>query len=915
MRILLLSSIVLFPAAAIAATSETDTQKQAAAKALAAATEACDRGAAVPLDPRAMAAAVQFSEMIPYDLNMKKLEALQSACQQAWAGAPKDKRLQLQWLRVTVALGKSDQDWLLVPQVRTLADAGSAEAQYLMFRLFRPHSGENETAPLVTREEAIAYLRKAAEQGHIEALFELMSQYRSGPLLRRDNHEAVRMARRIESAPSQGKLETRYETSTRADMAMTIALMTLGDDSFSKAEQRIAFGVVEKDSTAGTNDRYSALSYVTALRFGRGTIADPVKARRILEARLEKYRDKNAVPLLADMLAKGEGGPADARRALSMLRDESVRSVNGAPAILTDLLLDGKVVGRQPQEAIRVLSNSWSLADQIRLAGLLVDYHARLDNPGRLVEPLTAAAEVGEPGAAIALAKLKLSDNSQFADVDGARALLKPLADGGDREALWLVAGSQYANLDSSSSNPYRREGGMSDQDLRRLIDEGIDKKEPDAFLLRARLVRKGVLYPQDDQAATNLLISAANLGSVEGMVLLGNAYDDGLGTPKNPRERLHAWREAARRGSLAARQNLANAFTFDTFDKLMTLDEGVTTPLVLYINSVDRAAGGLSIDDKMAQVRIGTIFSFGSRAMEAGVPAVAEAVMDAFREAPAGLDDTTLVTLGKAFPDEIRVAIERKLKGDGFYSGETNGYFGADVRKALAAWVEAKGPITETVAADAKPDTQLKVKTDDLIDPDMLARVRDRAFRDGTAAKTDRQKLTAISTLNALAQYGDMAPRWALVRNYHQARVVRKIVSPAEITRYALDVMVTKPEGMEKAEFEFIFNTTQIDQDGNIGAFGSAVLAAMRDDKRLQDPLTLGGIMHQFVFAPGACDAMLDAAKKARIKDLGQDGCDAATMTALIGFAKARGPAGVDVTARKAAALEIKAMDEEAAK
>lgn len=812
-----------------------------------------------------------------------------------------------------MALAKPDQDWLLVPQVKMLADAGSVEAQYLMYRLYNPHPAEYGSAPpLVTKEDALAYLRKAAEQGHMMALLDLLSQYRAGPLLRRDNHGAVKMARRIESAPPQGKEETGYEAKIRASMALGIALMTLDDDSFSKPEQRIAFGVVEKDSAAGTNTNYSALPYIEALRLGRGTAKDAVKARQLLEARLAK--DKRAVPMLADMLAKGEGGPADGKRAIALLRDKDVAYVDGTATVLAGLLLDDKVVGAQPQEAIRTLSQSWNLVDQVRLAGLLIDYHTRLDDPKRLVGSLTDAAVAGDPAAALALAKLKLSDNSQFTDVAGARTLLKPFADAGNREALWLYASSQYANLDSSSDQPYRQPDGLSDEDLRKLIKEGSVRKEPQAYLLAARLTRKGVVYPQDDQTATTLLISAANLGSVEGMVLLGDAYDDGLGTPKSPRERLHAWREAAKHGSLAAKRNLANAFTFDTFGKLMTLDEGVTTPLVLYINSVDRAGSGLSIDDTMAEVRLGTIFSFGSRAMEAGVPAVADAVMKAFREAPAGLDDKTLVTLGKAFPDEIRIAIERKLKSEGFYSGETNGYFGPDVRKALAAWVDARGPIAETVA-DVKENTPTKTKPDGLVDPDMLARVRDRAFVDGTAAKTDRQKLTAISALNALAQYGDMAPRWALVRNYHQARVVRKIVSPAEITRYALDVMVTKPEGVEKAEFEFIFNTSQIDQDGQIRAFGNAVLAAIRDDPRLQDPLTLGGIMQQFVFAPGACDAVLDAAKKARIKDLGEDGCDDGTRTALIEFAKARGPAGVDATARTAAALEIKAMDEEAAK
>jgi TPR repeat protein len=913
MRILLLSSLAIVPATAIAATS--DAEKTARAKEIAAATDACDKGAAVPLDPAAKAPPVQLMDLLPADFDMTKVKVLQGQCQQAWAGAPKEKRLQLQWLRVTVMLNDRSGDWLVVPQIKTLADAGNAEAEYLMFRIYNSQRYSKDAASFpVSKADALAYLHKAAEQGHLSALQDLLWQYRSGPILRRDVKEAVRIARRIESAPPQGLAETSTETELRAAMPLTIAQMTLDEDGFSVPEQRIALRAVEADSKAGAGDNsYSALAYIKALRYGRGVARDPVKARQLLEARIDK--DKYAVPMFADMLARGEGGPADGKRALALLRDERMKRISEAAPVLASLLLDGKVVGPQPQEAIRVLSQSWSLDDQIRVAALLLDYHTRLENAASLIDNLSQGADAGEPGAALALARLKLSDNSQFTDIDGGRALLKPLADAGDRDALWLYASSQYANVDSSSFKPYRQADGLSDGQLKELIQEGMVRKEAPAFLLRSKLTRKGVLYPQDDQAATNLLISAANLGNVEAMVLLGDAYGDGLGTGKSPRERLHAWREAAKRGSLAAKRDLANAFTFDTFDRLMTLDEGVTGPLVLYINGVDRMSSGMSIDDTIAQVRLGTIFGFGSRAMEAGTPAVADAVMNAFREAPAGLEEKTLVSLGKALPDEIRIAIEKKLKSEGFYSGQANGYFGPDVRKALAAWTDTKGPVADATTMDAKTDVQSKVSGKELVAPDVLARVRDRAFKDGFAAKTDRQKLTAISALNVLAQYGDMQPRWALVRNYHQARVVRKIVSPAEITRYALDVMVTQPEGVEKAEFEFIFNTTQIEQDGQIGAFGSAVLAAIRDDKRLQDPLTLGSMLKQFIFAPGACDAVLASAKKARIGDLGEDGCDDTTMAALIAFGKARGPAGIDAAARKDAAVEIKAMDEQAEK
>jgi TPR repeat protein len=102
-------------------------------------------------------------------------------------------------------------------------------------------------------------------------------------------------------------------------------------------------------------------------------------------------------------------------------------------------------------------------------------------------------------------------------------------------------------------------EGGLSDEELKALIDDCAEKKEAEAYLPAAKLTRRGVVYPQDDEAATRLLISAANLGNLEAMVLLGDAYDNGLGIEKNPRERLHAWREAARLGSLDAARRSAS--------------------------------------------------------------------------------------------------------------------------------------------------------------------------------------------------------------------------------------------------------------------------------------------------------------------------------------------------------------------
>src|SRR5205085_7865520 len=128
--------------------------------------------------------------------------------------------------------------------------------------------------------------------------------------------------------------------------------------------------------------------------------------------------------------------------------------------------------------------------------------------------------------------------------------------------------------------------------------------------------------------------------------------------------------------------EQLAAAFNFDVFDRLVSLREGVTERVALYNNGGE--ASGLM--GGVAAVEVATAFS-GGRSGEAGSAALAGAVMDAFRLAPAGLSDDKLVPFAKVVPDGVRIAIETTLKEGGFYAGEAKGYFGPEVRKALAAW------------------------------------------------------------------------------------------------------------------------------------------------------------------------------------------------------------------------------------
>ncbi|MCB1446250.1 MAG: sel1 repeat family protein [Rhizobiaceae bacterium] len=882
------------------------TPDEARAREIDEAVAACDKGASAPLDASAKAPPVQFAELFPPDLDLSPLRKLQGLCQTAWVGMPDRSRLQLQWLRVTMAIGEADLR-LLTPQVRQLAKGGSAEARFLLYRLYRVHPGARESTMMdVSRREGLKALDDAAEQGHMGAIDELMSLYRGGSDRPRDLREVVRWARRMESAPPQGTETTRYEEGMRSAMPFVIARTTLEEDGFPATETRAAFLFAERAMKAGGKDADEAARLVVeALRAGRGTSKDPVRARMILEARIET--DRHAAPVLAEMLARGEGGPADGKRALALVRAPDLRRDARARGVEAGILLAGDVVGYRPQEAIRALAAGSGTENYLRLAGLLVDYHPRLDNAESIAASmLSLASERGDM--ALAFAKLKLSGNPQFSDEDGARPILKRLADAGNREALWLYAATQYRYLGSTSYQPTRRAEGLSDAELMALIDEGVRREEPEAFLLKAKLLRAGILYPQDDRAASDMLRQAAQRDDIEALLLLGDAYDDGLGIAKDRKKRLDAWRRAAALGSLKAKSKISHAFTFDSFDRLMTLEEGVTWRIALYNNGYGRSFAGMGLGAADLGAQMDFMGVFSGRAMEAGADAVAEAVMNGFHEAPAGLADETLVVMGKAFPREIRVAIERRLARDGFYSGSPAGHWGPEARKALADWVEAKGWTPRAVSAEPPADDRPVAKTDaEPLSREAIGRVWDKIRADFRAAKNDRQKRAALAEVNMLAQYGNIDARWALLPNYHKLDTVRRVVTAAEITRYGLDLMVEKPPSAEKVEFEVIFNTTQIYQDGKAGEFGRAVIDTIRDDARLQDPLVLGGVLKQFIFAPGACDAVLASARRAGIDRLGGDGCDEETLSALIAFAKAKGPAGIAERNRKAAAETLK--------
>ena len=169
-----LAFLVLFSAGmAVPALAETDAEQAARLKA---AIETCDKGAAIPLDPTAKQPPVTYLELYLAKSKRDALKDTVEACDIAWRGAPEQKRLKLQWLRTTLALGEREPFEILA-DIETYAKGGSAEANFLIFALYRYNADQT----LVSREDAVQALIRAAVAGHMSALDQIVNEYRVGP--------------------------------------------------------------------------------------------------------------------------------------------------------------------------------------------------------------------------------------------------------------------------------------------------------------------------------------------------------------------------------------------------------------------------------------------------------------------------------------------------------------------------------------------------------------------------------------------------------------------------------------------------------------------------------------------------------------------------------------------------------------
>jgi TPR repeat protein len=356
-----------------------------------------------------------------WDERAKIRETWVAACRQAAAAEPANPRLKHVLARSLMTIGRRDEAIVIW---RELAEHDDADAAFEIYDMYKSYYRGDVNAPqLVTRAEAERALRRAAELGHAYATLILAVLLDRGGTVKRDPQEAIRFAERAVANPSKDV--------TAADMQVLLGrLLVKSSDPEQKAR---GVALLERLAQAGQWNAKAELAI--AIRD-----SDPARARALLEQSLQG-NGGGAIPPLADMLIKGEGGPADPRRAVALLSDRRYSDVPGISGARGELSIAGKLVPRDLKNGVDLLSlfAQWDFDARMRLLKLLADNpDLTIAYPGSTLYDATEAAELGEPGAMAALIELKLSRNAQFRDKEGGCALAARAAKDGDAaSARW----------------------------------------------------------------------------------------------------------------------------------------------------------------------------------------------------------------------------------------------------------------------------------------------------------------------------------------------------------------------------------------------------------------------------------------------------------------------------------------------
>src|SRR5215510_2283102 len=337
-------------------------------------------------------------------------------CRQAYAENGDDPRIKVALAGALRGVGDRPESIALL---RAAIAQNNTEAMLDLFNDFNSFDRNPNKPDLIPRAEADQALRRAAELGNPDAIWRLMAILTRGGPIKHDLANARYWAKQALANPPKGV----------RPVDLQIAVGHLLSESGDADERQRGIDLLEPLAKAGRGDAQADLA--VAIRK-----TDPVRARQLLESARATYPGHALAPL-SDMLIKGEGGPKNERRALSLLKG-SAYDAQHAKWALGQLTLEGRLVPRDVAAAVKLLGpwSQWDYDTRLQIVRLLAENpDVQMAYPDHFIYRAIEDAELGEPGAMDALIALKLSRHVQFADKANGCVLAQRAAKDGDDTA------------------------------------------------------------------------------------------------------------------------------------------------------------------------------------------------------------------------------------------------------------------------------------------------------------------------------------------------------------------------------------------------------------------------------------------------------------------------------------------------
>ncbi len=815
--------------------------------------------------------------LIPSDLLEK---AVDDCVKRANRLLMKDQRARLALARHVALRG----DRAGLPELLAAADQGVVEASYVISILFLvsgPYSPADPQFEELPRSSAEAHLRKAAEAGLPGAMYRLGRGLATGILVKRDEREARTWQARLEE---QSRRTGDKENLGRA--SLELAAIALASKNPPQDDQARLAELARQVEAAPLTAPYARWIEIRGRRLGIGWPKDEAKARELAEA----AQKAGGVPTIdaeyAELLAASTD-PADRLKLAELLERIEPRNSALVGQVVAPMLYSGAPAGRDRARAIVFFAEpAWSSHDDaVVFARRALESDLSFKVPPQVAARLYEAIDLGIPGADAATYDLLTSSRSDLVDTVKAKALARLLQARSEPMRLRLLAEAAETGPASLLAPFDTKEAAAA------ALDQLVAANVAEALRIKAMALRKGTLYRQDDVAATEYLIKAAEGGDVPAMLLLADAYDSGTGIEEDSEQEIRWIKAAMRAGSAEGEQDFVSLLPFRSGYKDYSVHDAVVLGMAQQGDKLNVAFATPSYDRVFSSIETDRL----------GVDYVITALMNGFRASLALRRDEAIVTVFKQVPKELTLKVEEVLKAEGFLTSKPRGFMGPEARTALMQWARAKGlPEMEGDAQPVSARADHRLTNVPVIPAERIARIRERVLQD---LKSDPKQKAATEVLQMLAQYGDVQSRLEIMRAYAGSNKLQPSVVLGLVILYGLDALAADLPPEEKVDIDFTFAATNVVRVGQGGTAADVVLITLRDDPRLQDFGAFDKIADRFIFIGGLCDALAERAQANAIPGMEADACSGASRRAMLAWAKAKGPDGSEATIRRQAA------------